>query len=114
MGVRIEAIPDSCRIRVSGDVETVVAVPYEDSDRFMIGLSDGTLLIGNYDEALRCQFDVARYGAGFVRIEHGAAVVEWRGIEWAAVSTYDANVVAPPEPKPLPLFPDIEEGLVMN
>lgn len=80
----------------------------------MIGLSDGTLLIGNYDEALRCQFDVARYGAGFVSIEHGAALVEWRGIEWAAVSTYDANVVEPPEPKSLPFFPDIEAELVVS
>lgn len=114
MGVRIEAIPDSCRIRVSGDIETTVAVPYEDDDRFMIGLSDGTLLIGSYDEALSCRFDVARYGAGFVRIEHGVAVVEWRGIKWAAVSTYDANIVEPPRPMPLPLFPDIEESLVIN
>ncbi|MEC3911527.1 hypothetical protein U5A82_13960 [Sphingobium sp. CR2-8] len=107
MGVKIESIPESVRLRVSGDVETTIAVPYDDDDRFMIGLSDGTLLVGNYDEDLRCQFDVARYGAGFVKIEKGAAVVEWRGIEWATVSAYDANVVEPADPQPMPLFPEL-------
>lgn len=114
MGVRIEAIPDSCRLKLSGDVETTVTVPYEDDDRFMVGLSDGTLLIGSYDEALCCHFDVARHGAGFVRIGDGTALVEWHGIEWAAVSTYDANIVERPEIKPLPLFPDIETDKVLN
>jgi len=106
MCVRIESVPESVRLRISGDVETVIAVPYED-DRFMIGLSDGTLLIGSYDEDLRCQFDVARYGAGIVKIEKGAAVIEWRGIEWVAVSAYDANVAKPAVPLPMPLFPDL-------
>ena len=104
MGVRIEPIAESCRIRVTGDIETTVSVPFEDDDRFMIGLSDGTLLVGSYDDALRCQFDVARFGAGLVRVEQDAVIVDWRGIEWAAVSTYDANVVEPPEPAPLPLL----------
>lgn len=107
MGIKIEAIPDSCRLRVSGDIETVVVVPYEDDDRFMIGLSEGTLLVGSYDDALHCRFDVARNGAGFVRFEHGAALVDWRGVEWAAVSIYDPNVVEPADPKPMPLFPDL-------
>jgi len=107
MGVRVESVPESVRLRISGDTETVIAVPYEDDDRFMIGLSDGTLLIGSYDEDLRCQFDVARYGAGLVRIEKGGAVVEWRGIEWAAVSAYDPNVAKPAVPLPMPLFPDL-------
>lgn len=108
MGVKIEPIPESCRLRVSGDVETVIAVPYDDDDRFMVALSEGTLLVGSYDELLRCQFDVARYGAGFVRFEQGAAMIDWRGIEWATVSCYDPNVVEPPQPQPMPLFAGIE------
>ena len=54
MGVKIEAVPESCRLRVSGDVETVLSVPFEDDDRFLVGLSDGTLLVGSYDEELHC------------------------------------------------------------
>jgi hypothetical protein len=108
MGIKIEAIPESCRLRVTGDIETVLSVPYDYDERFMIGMSEGTLLVGAYDEALQCRFDIARDGAGFVRLEHGAAYVDWRGIEWTAVSTYDANVVEPADPEPMPLFPDVE------
>lgn len=108
MGIKIEAIPESCRLRVSGDVETVLRVPYDYDERFMIGTSEGTLLVGSIDRSMRCQFDVARDGAGFVRFEQGAAYIDWRGIEWAAVSAYDANVVEPTDPPPMPLFPDIE------
>ncbi|MFZ2995214.1 hypothetical protein [Sphingobium sp.] len=80
----------------------------------MIGLSDGTLLVGSYDDDLHCRFDVARDGAGFVRLEQGAAFIDWRGIEWAAVSTYDPNVVEPADPQPLPLFPELEIEIRLN
>jgi hypothetical protein len=106
MGVRIEAIRDSVRIRVTGDIETVLPVPYEDDDRFLVGLSDGTLLIGSYDDDLQCRFDVARDGAGIVQCHNGSAQVDWR-IEWATISTYDPNVVEPPAPMPMPLFPEL-------
>ena len=105
MGVRIEAVPDSCRLKVSGDVETVLAVPYEDDDRFLVGLSDGTLLVGSYDEELHCRFDVARHGAGIVQFDRDAVIINFR-VEWATVSAFDANVVEPAAPSPLPLFPD--------
>jgi hypothetical protein len=108
MGVRIEPIPNSVRVRISGDIETVLSVPYEDDDRFLVGLSDGTLLMGCYDDALRCRFDVVRDGAGFIRFENGAAIVDWR-VEWATIGVYDANVVELPDPKPMPLFPELEE-----
>jgi hypothetical protein len=108
MGVVVEAIPDSVRVKISGDIETVLSVPYEDDDRFLVGLSDGTLLLGSYDEDLRCRFDVAREGAAIVKIEGGAALVQWH-VEWATVSAYDANVVELPDPDPMPLFPDLED-----
>lgn len=38
MGVMIEAIPESARVQVTGDVETMLSVPFEDDDRFLIGL----------------------------------------------------------------------------
>ncbi|UXC91103.1 hypothetical protein EGM87_01010 [Sphingobium sp. RSMS] len=110
MGVRIEPIPNSVRVRISGDVETTLSVPYEDDDRFLVALSDGTLLVGSYDEDLRCKFDVARDGAGIVRFEGEAAFVDWR-VEWATISVYDANVVELSELTPMPLFPDLEDIL---
>jgi hypothetical protein len=108
MGVRIEPIPNSVRVRITGDIETTLSVPFEDDDRFLVALSDGTLLVGSYDDDLRCKFDIARDGAGFVRFESGAALVDWR-VEWATIGIYDANVVELPDPKPMPLFPDLEE-----
>jgi hypothetical protein len=106
VGVKIEAVPDSCRLRVSGDVETVLSVPFEDDDRFLVGLSDGTLLVGSYDEELHCRFDVARHGAGIVQFDRGTAIVDFR-VDWATVSAFDANVVEPPAPASLPLFPEL-------
>lgn len=107
MAVRVDPIPDSVRLRITGDVETVLSVPYEDDDRFLVGFSDGTLIVGSFDESLQCSFEVARYGAGIVRLEAGAFAVEWR-MEWATVGLFDPNVVEPPVPNPLPLFPDLD------
>lgn len=107
MGVVVEAIPQSVRVRITGDIETVLSVPYEDDDRFLVGLSDGTLLVGSYDDELHCRFDVARDGAGIVQLERGKARIDWR-VEWVTISAFDANVAEPPAPAPLPLFPELE------
>lgn len=103
MGVMIEPIAETPRIRVSGDVETVLTVAYESDERFLLGLSDGTLLVGAYDHDLRCRFDVARDGAGFVRFHQDKAEIQF-DIEWATVSPYDPNVVERRAPGELPLF----------
>lgn len=113
MGVVVEAIPDSVRVRISGDIETVLSVPYEDDDRFLVGLSDGALLVGSYDDDLHCRFDVVRDGAGIVRTDRGKAIIDWR-VEWATVSAYDANVVEPRQLRPMPLFPDLGDIFELN
>ncbi|PNP98828.1 MULTISPECIES: hypothetical protein [unclassified Sphingobium] len=107
MCVLITPISDSVRLRVTGDVETVLAVPYENDDRFLVGLSDGTLLMGFLDKDMRCRWEVARDGAGFVHFEGNAARVEWR-IEWLTIAAFDARVVEPANPPALPLFPDLD------
>ncbi|WP_341897257.1 hypothetical protein [Sphingobium sp. YR657] len=107
MCVSITPIPDSVRLAVSGDVETVLTVPYDEDERFLVGLSDGTLLIGHYDEAMQCRWEVARDGAGIVRFDGNAARVEWR-VEWLTVATFDANVVEPGLPPAVPLFPELD------
>ena len=113
MGVMIKAIPESVRLCVTGDVETVLVVPYEDDDRLLVGFSDGTLLIGAYDEKLDCNWDVAREGAGIVQFTPDGVRLDWR-VEWATVSVYDPNVAEPPLPEALPLFPTLDRwGLLI-
>ena len=50
---------------------------------------------------------VARDGAGFVRLEGRSIIVDWR-MEWVTVSAYDPNVIEPPLPPRLPLFPELD------
>jgi hypothetical protein len=107
MSVRVEPVPDSVRLKISGDVETVLSVPYEDDDRFMVAFSDGTLLVGSYDDELRVGFEVAREGAAMIRRDGSAVVVDW-DVEWATVSAFDANVVEPRAPRPMPLLALLE------
>jgi len=107
MSVLIEPIPDSVRLRVTGDIETVLIVPYEDDDRFLIGLSDGTLLQGLYDKRLDCRWTVIRNGAGIVQLKDRTIGVEGC-IQWVMVSVYDPDVVEQPLPSALPLFPDLD------
>ncbi len=107
MSVTIQPVPDSVRLRVSGDVETTLTVPYEDDDRFLVGLSDGTLLQGLYDDRLKCAWEIIRVGLGMVRFVGRCVEVEGN-IAWATVSIYDANIVEPPVPTALPLFPELD------
>lgn len=82
-------------------------MPYEDDDRFLVGLSDGTLLQGVYDDQLECRWEIARDGAGFVRRDGRSIIVDWR-MEWVTISAYDPNVIEPGALPELPLFPDID------
>ena len=107
MSVLIRPIPDSVRLSVTGDIETMLTVPYEDDDRFMVALSDGTLLLGSYNDKLECRWEVAREGAGIVQFTSEGVRVDWR-VEWAAASIYDPNVAEPPMPDALPLFPTLD------
>jgi hypothetical protein len=107
MSVTVQPIPDSVRLHITGDVETMLSVPYEDDDRFLLGFSDGTLLVGCYDDRLNCNWEIAREGAGIVQFTSEGVRLDWR-VEWATVSAYDANVAEPPVPQALPLFPTLD------
>ena len=107
MAVTIEPIPSSVQLRVMGDIETVLTVPYADDDRFLLGLSDGTLLLATYDEALRCSWVVAREGAGLVRFDGERLALEGHA-EWVTVSVYDATMIVSRVPEALPLFPNLD------
>lgn len=107
MAVTITPIVGEVRLRVTGDIETMLTVPYDDDDRFLLGFSDGTLLLGTYDASLRCSWEVGREGAGLVRFDGDRVMLEWRA-EWVTASVYDANVIEPQVPHVLPLFPDLD------
>jgi hypothetical protein len=53
MSITIVPVPGCPRLEVRGDIEAVLQVPFDDDDRFLVGISDGSLLLGTYDEHLR-------------------------------------------------------------
>lgn len=107
MAVTINPIAGRVRLEASGDIETVLTIPYDDDDRFLVGFSDGTLLQGTYDASLRCSWTIARQGAALVDIT-GAIVVLEGLIEWVTASAFDQNVVEPHIQETLPLFPELD------
>lgn len=107
MSVTILPVPGHPRLRVSGDIEAVLQVPFDDDDRFLVGISDGTLLLGTYDEQLRCAWSVVREGASIVRIEGECVDLHW-SVDWINVGLYSCAMVDRSELAPLPLFPELE------
>ena len=108
MSISILPIAGSARLSVTGDLDAVLSVPFDDDDRFLVGLSDGTLLQGVYDEDLRCTWSVARYGAAIIRICGERVELDWK-LEWVTVSLYCAPMLECAEPGPLPLFPELDQ-----
>ena len=91
------------RLRVTGDVEMELRVPFDgDEDRFHLAISDGTLIAGEYDpEDDRFHYQVEVEGAGITRIAGNAVIVEWRP-EWVTIAVYQP--VPPRAIELLPLF----------
>lgn len=73
----VQAISDSVRLCVTGDMETILTVPGDDDGRFLLGFSDGTLLLGTFEDAMECVWEVVREGAGRVRCIDSGVVLEW-------------------------------------
>ena len=108
MALRIEPASGGMSMQVTGDIETQLAIPCDDAGRFLLGASDGTLLLGRFDEQLRCAWEVAKDGAGIVRVVEDAVVLDWHA-EWVTASVYDPNIVEVSAPQPLPLFAHLEQ-----
>ncbi|WP_017671418.1 hypothetical protein [Blastomonas sp. AAP53] len=107
MSITILPVLGYPRLQVSDDIEAVLHVPFDDDDRFLVGISDGTLLLGTYDEQLRCTWSVVREGAAVVRIEGERVDLHW-SVEWLNVGLYSSAMIDRSEPVPLPLFPDLD------
>lgn len=106
MSITIDPIPGTVRMRVGGDLETLLTIPCDDDDRFFVGVSDGTLLTGTYDENLRCSWSVAQHGAAIIRILGDRVEVHWR-VEWVTAAVYDDRMAQSEALTPLPLFPEL-------
>lgn len=107
MSITILPVPGYPRLQVGGDIVAVLYVPFVDDDRFLVGISDGTLLLGTYNEQLRCTWSVAREGAALVRIEGERVDLQW-SVEWINVGLYSGAMIDRSEPVPLPLFPELD------
>jgi len=107
VNIQVEAISGTPKLRVTGDIEAFLLVPFDDDDRFVIGLSDGTLMQGIYDEKLVCTWSVLTEGAGIVRFHRYGFTLDWK-TEWVAVSCHSAAQTVVQTSKPLPLFPDLD------
>jgi len=107
MSITIDPIPGTVRLRVGGDLETVLTVPFDDDDRFFVGVSDGTLLTGTYDENLRCSWSVAQHGAAIIRVVGDRVELDWR-VEWVTAAVYNSQMAQSEAPTPLPLFPGLD------
>ncbi|MGQ3177814.1 MAG: hypothetical protein ACT6R2_15665 [Blastomonas fulva] len=107
MSVTILPVREKPYIQVSGDIQAVLQVPFDDDDRFLVGISDGTLLVGTYDEKLRCAWSIVREGAAIMRIEGERVDIHW-SVEWINVGLYSGAMIDRSEPSPLPLFPELD------
>jgi hypothetical protein len=107
VSIQVEAISGTTKLRVTGDISAHLTVPFDDDDRFLIGLSDGALVQGIYDEKLICTWSLLTEGAGIVQLHTQGFTLDWK-VEWIAVSAYSACGCAMQPPEPLPLFPELD------
>jgi hypothetical protein len=84
-----------------------LTVPFDDDDRFLIGLSYGTLVQGIFDEKLFCTLSALIEGAGIVQLHAQGFTLDWKA-EWIGVSAYSACRCAMQSSEPLPLFPELD------
>ena len=107
MSIQVEAISGTTKLLVTGDISAHLTVPFDDDDCFLIGLSDGALVQGIYDEKLICTWSLLTEGAGIVQLHTQGFTLDWK-VEWIAVSAYSACGCAMQPPEPLPLFPELD------
>lgn len=97
----IQITPVDQTLRVTGDIETFLAVP-PGASCYWVTLSDGTLLEASSEHGEH-RFRVATEGAGHTMIIGARVEHDWR-VEWAAVSPYNAAAQANRSIERLPLL----------
>lgn len=93
------------RLAVTGDMESELRIPFDaDEDRFHLGVSDGTLIAGEYDPGEgRFHYQVEIEGAGVTRIDGEVVTLDWRP-EWVTIAVYRPDATPVRTAEPLPLF----------
>lgn len=93
------------RLGVAGYMQMELRIPFDaDEDRFHLAISDGTLIVGEYNpEHDRFHYQVEIEGAGLVRIAGETVTLDWRP-EWVTIAVYRPDATPVREVEPLPLF----------
>jgi hypothetical protein len=107
MGSTIVPVQGQPRLQVAGDIDTALQVPFEDDDRFLVAISNGILVLAEYDEELRCAWSVARGPADLVSIK-GEHVTIDGGVDWICVSLAGSAAMRDTVLSSLPLFPELD------
>lgn len=107
MSVTIQGVGETEYLRLTGDIDTTLRLPYdvEQESRFFLAFSDGTLIEGDFGDEQLLAFRVAQEGAGIVRIEESSLRLDWN-VEWATIAPFKAGAQAQagndPNQVPLP------------
>lgn len=119
MAVTIVPTASTCRVKVMGDIETIMHIPAEPPQTcadgwkwiecYYIALSDGTLIKAT--NHINPEFEVVREGAGIVKVQGSKLIVDW-DVEWIALSSI-ANATAWKHNATveLPLFPEAQPAM---
>lgn len=116
MAVTLRGVPLRERIEVSGDIQTTLQLPCDPDNEtafYFLSFSDGTLILGSYDEERVYRFKPHIEGAGITTIrregEHDVIELGWN-VEWVAISSDRECACLVPEPEePLPVLPGLFE-----
>lgn len=106
-GITIVPVQGQPRLQVAGDIDTALQVPFEDDDRFLVAISNGILVLAEYDEQLQCAWSVARGPAALVSIQ-GECVTIDGDIDWICVSLAGSAAMRDTVLSSLPLFPELD------
>lgn len=98
---------DRGRLCISGDINVVIDLPNDCDDRFLVALSDGTLLEGNLADDQTSRLSVLSPGAaiieGYKSGPRQGVTVHW-DIEWLNVGRISDSGLRQPEDQGMPLF----------
>lgn len=107
MGITIVPVQGQPRLQVAGDIDTALQVLFEDDDRILVAISNGILVLAEYDEKLQCAWSVARGPADLVSIQ-GERVTIDGDVDWICVSLAGSVAMRDTVLTPLPLFPELD------
>lgn len=107
MGITIVPVQGQPYLQVAGDIDTALQMPFEDDDRLLVAISNGILVLAEYDEQLQCAWQVVRGSADLVSIK-GEHVTIDGDVDWICVSLAGSAAMRDTVLSSLPLFPELD------